>query len=260
MTAEEVAAYAYRAGFRGDNLTTAVAVAQAESGLNPKALNDNPSTGDYSVGLWQVNYIGDMYQPRSQKYGTPEQLLSDPSRQAVAAYDISGQGTNFTPWTTYTSGKYLAYLDSAQQAVSSFMGGGTAPGAVGSPNMQLISSSKPENGLAGGDHYIINLDTGVPGIPAIHMKYSTGRKIEGGAILVAGSIVSLVGVALLLGKSAASYVPNIAGVSQAISQRRLERTIDKGSRVPSPSRKSFDKAKAGKRVNPTTVDENGEPF
>ena len=38
--------------------SVALAVARAESGLNPGALNDNPSTGDYSVGCFQVNIYG----------------------------------------------------------------------------------------------------------------------------------------------------------------------------------------------------------
>lgn len=38
--------------------SVAIAVARAESGLNPGSLNDNPSTGDYSVGCFQVNIYG----------------------------------------------------------------------------------------------------------------------------------------------------------------------------------------------------------
>lgn len=40
------------------NVNVATAVARAESGLNPGSLNDNPSTGDYSVGCFQVNLYG----------------------------------------------------------------------------------------------------------------------------------------------------------------------------------------------------------
>lgn len=40
------------------NVSVATAVARAESGLNAGSLNNNPSTGDYSVGCFQVNLYG----------------------------------------------------------------------------------------------------------------------------------------------------------------------------------------------------------
>lgn len=39
-------------------VTTATGVMMGESGGNPGRLNDNPSTGDYSVGCFQINIYG----------------------------------------------------------------------------------------------------------------------------------------------------------------------------------------------------------
>lgn len=111
---------AYAAGFRGQALITAVAIAGAESsyGADP-----GPSpTNDY--GFWQIN------SPSHPQYST-WQLLSSPLYNAQAAYAISGGGTNFTPWTTYTSGAYKSHLSEATAAVNSIGTGlGSAAAAV----------------------------------------------------------------------------------------------------------------------------------
>lgn len=121
-TPQQLAQLAYNAGFRGQALTTAVAVAMAESSGNTGALNDNASTGDYSVGAWQVNYFGKLMQERTAKYGAPQVLQANPQGQAAAAFDISGGGKDFSAWTTYTSGAYQQYMGEAQQAASAVKG------------------------------------------------------------------------------------------------------------------------------------------
>lgn len=65
-------------------------IAQMESGLNTQAVNPNSSTQDYSVGLWQINYYGYLRESRTARYGTPEELLADPMKQARAAVDLFG--------------------------------------------------------------------------------------------------------------------------------------------------------------------------
>ena len=92
---------------------TAAAIALAESGGDSAALNNTPSTGDYSVGLWQVNYYNGLFSSRSAAYGSPAALLIDPNAQARAAISISSNGTNWSPWSTYKSGAYLQYLNAA---------------------------------------------------------------------------------------------------------------------------------------------------
>ena len=84
------ASAAYRAGFRGWPLVVMTAISGQQSGWNPTSLNNNPSTGDYSVGLWQINYFGNLLSSRSQQYGPPSSLISNPQDQANAAYQLAG--------------------------------------------------------------------------------------------------------------------------------------------------------------------------
>lgn len=89
---------------------TFAAIASAESGLDYTVVNNTPSTGDLSVGLWQINYYAGLYASRAAEFGTPQQLVQGGlSRQFVAAralYAASG----FTPWSTYNNGAYRNYL------------------------------------------------------------------------------------------------------------------------------------------------------
>ena len=62
---------------------TATAIARAESGLNPNALNDNPATGDYSVGCFQVNIYGANARSRPS-----EAELKDPQTNVAWAYKL----------------------------------------------------------------------------------------------------------------------------------------------------------------------------
>ena len=106
------------AGFKGDALRTAYAIAMAESGGNPRGLND--TRPDLSYGLFQVNMIDRLGPSRRQQFGlSSNEDLYDPATNARAAYAISGGGTNWKPWTTYTSGAYRKYLDGQQAAAVS---------------------------------------------------------------------------------------------------------------------------------------------
>lgn len=98
-----------QAGGAPELASTMAAVAMAESTGRVNALNDNPSTGDYSVGLWQINYLGDLRASRTAQFGTPELLRSDPLANAKAAVALAGDGSGLGNWPTYTGGAYKAY-------------------------------------------------------------------------------------------------------------------------------------------------------
>lgn len=95
---------------------TMAAIALAESGGRTDAHNATPP--DDSYGLWQINYLGKLNAPRTERYGTPEQLLADPDRQARAAIDISSNGRNLRPWSTFTNGAYRRHLPIGYSAMT----------------------------------------------------------------------------------------------------------------------------------------------
>jgi LysM repeat protein len=77
------------AGGNPSDAFMAAEIAMAESGGNPNAVSP---TNDY--GLWQIN-------------GSNGSLATlDPFANAKSAIILSGNGTNWGPWTTYTSGAY----------------------------------------------------------------------------------------------------------------------------------------------------------
>ena len=115
LSANQIAGYAQQAGFTGSSLTTAVAIALAESQPSGNTQSYNPEiaagtpVGSGSRGLWQIyGYVHPQYNNDS---------LYDPLTNARAAYAISQQGHNFNAWSTYTNGSYLSKMAQAQAGI-----------------------------------------------------------------------------------------------------------------------------------------------
>lgn len=135
---------------------TMAAIALAESSGDPNNLNPEScrfalehclpctlsNTGDYSVGLWQINYYGRNFDGRKDAYGCPEKLTA-PLANAKAAVDIADGGRGLSNWTTYTSGAYRNYLSAAARGPTA------AKSTAGSPHTVSVPA-----GPAGpvGDH------------------------------------------------------------------------------------------------------------
>lgn len=108
---------ARNAGFSENQIPTAVAVALAESGGDPRAHRKPsvPPHRDDSYGLWQINMLGGMGPERRKKFGlTSNEDLFNPVVNAKVAYLMSG-GSNFSAWSTYSGGKYKNYLNLVQK-------------------------------------------------------------------------------------------------------------------------------------------------
>jgi hypothetical protein len=118
----DIYAVARHAGLSDSKARIASAIAMAESGGNPRAHNATPP--DDSYGLWQINMLGSLGPARRALYQlSSNDALYDPATNARVMSAISKQGGNFAPWTTYTSGKYKAYMSTT---LADILPGGTA--------------------------------------------------------------------------------------------------------------------------------------
>lgn len=108
---------ARQAGFEGAALATVVAVSLAEDGARELRAVGTNHDGSRDRGPWQIN---DRAHP-----DVSDACAFDLTCAAGAAFTISGQGRNFQPWTTWTSGAYKQHLADAQAVA----GGSTDPTA-----------------------------------------------------------------------------------------------------------------------------------
>lgn len=114
LTDDQVARYAYAAGFRGGDLAIAVALTHPESGGDPQAVQKGQPAASTGWGLWQI---------------TPgNTALLDPQANANAAYAKYKAAGGFSPWTTFVNGTYLHWLPQAEAAAARYQ-----LGAVSNP-------------------------------------------------------------------------------------------------------------------------------
>lgn len=111
LSIEQAAGLAAAVGFRGNGLVTILAIALAESGLNPAATNTSNNTPpSEDRGILQIN-----------SYWHPEvsdACAFDPACAFAQGFRISSSGSNFTPWSTYTNGDYQAHIAAVVAALA----------------------------------------------------------------------------------------------------------------------------------------------
>lgn len=140
LSTNEIQQLAYGAGFRGDALRWAVAVALAESGGNPAAYNPEIAAGTKpgggSRGLWQI------YGTAHPKYNSS--LAFDPVVNARAAYEVYKEaGSSFRPWSAYTKGTAKPFYDKLGNMTIPEGPAGTGAAALG------VASGGPASTLGG---------------------------------------------------------------------------------------------------------------
>jgi len=88
---------------------TAAAITEPESGRKPDAVQKGEPYAQTGWGLWQITPGNSV-----PSAGTDEQLLIPENNAKAAVAKFKAAGNSFTPWTTFTSGKYLAFMGAAQ--------------------------------------------------------------------------------------------------------------------------------------------------
>jgi len=111
LSFEEVEYNLQVVGFTPENAHIMAAIAHKESGHQLECIGDESLiTGKwtYSYGIFQIRGLN-----AETGKGTCrdiEVLVGDIRKQAQCAFEISGGGTNFRPWSMYLNGKYRESL------------------------------------------------------------------------------------------------------------------------------------------------------
>lgn len=136
LSQSEIEGYAADAGFTGNDIHIASAVAMAESGGNTNDHNTTPP--DNSYGLWQINMLGTLGPSRRKQFGiSSNDQLFDPRINAQAAHSV-WKDSGWSAWTTYTTTdkkrtyqRFMAGSSSASDSSTSSGDGSNSSGITG---------------------------------------------------------------------------------------------------------------------------------
>ncbi|MCU7826408.1 hypothetical protein [Kitasatospora sp. DSM 101779] len=121
LTYDELRHLSREVGFEEGEVDVAAAVAMAESTGRPEAVGDESladATWGPSIGLFQIRSLR-----HPQQFGFPDNLrvetsLRGPTYNAKVARAIQTQAHGWSPWSTYTSGRYRDFLPNGNSAVA----------------------------------------------------------------------------------------------------------------------------------------------
>jgi hypothetical protein len=151
--------YARQAGIPEGRLATCVAIAMAESSLDPRNINAKNNDRSVDRGLWMIN------SSHIPPYNAT--ALFDPAYNARAMADLSSHGASWSAWVTYWTPNpklsYRQYLDAATKAVAATPLGYTPTYSAGATNGGSAGSATDPTAPA------VPADT-TPQLPAIRVE------------------------------------------------------------------------------------------
>ena len=187
----------------------AAAIAEAESGGDSEAVNATDNNGTQtSWGFWQIS---------DGTHNQPVPNILDPvvnARAAVAKYNAAG---GWSPWGTYTSGAYTAFLSNNTPPDPHVPAGSGGAGPGTATLTSATSSTAPSSTCITGTAFGF-----------CPLSKSEARALIGGMLMIAGGLIMLPGVILL-----AAFAFRGSGAAAATGQATgtLERTPGYGHAI-----------------------------
>lgn len=216
---DKIAGIALNAGFTGNALTIAVAVALGESGGNTQSHNTNAATGDNSYGLWQINMIGSMGPARRRQFGIAKnEDLFDPSTNAKAAHMLWKARGGFGDWSVYNHGTYLRFMPRATTAVRKNGGAAVVTGSVDPNDPNAVNLNRPDTPLPDGiENTIYDLRDSLAGIKGVVDFITDSKNWIRVAMFAGGSLLVVIGGLMFIGQSkTARTAANLIPVGRAV--------------------------------------------
>ena len=105
LSVAQIASAMRAAGWPEEAIPTGIAIALAESGGNPRAVNTANRNGSVDYGLFQINTVHGSLLSQGDKFNPV-----DNARMALTVYKQAGY--SWKPWSTFNSGKYKDFNSS----------------------------------------------------------------------------------------------------------------------------------------------------
>jgi hypothetical protein len=214
LTAAQIAWFAQQAGFTGNAVATATAIALAESGGKTAVVSPANSNGSHDYGLWQIN-----------DNAHPDLLTADAQWwvagfNAQMAFKIyTGSGNTFNAWSTFKNGAYLVHMPAAQLAATNPESSGTVQAG---PNTTYSELAGPLGGIAEGAKALGSFAFKMMAWGASPANWSRVAFVAIGGGLVIGALMitarpAVMGAAAPVLNAAATVAPGGGAIKKAAS-------------------------------------------